>query len=172
LWWPELGGVVQPLAGEWAARRGLMESLQIPVGYGVELSTLLDTAAGHGLDAIAQVDLDARAHRHQADHDLALMAAELLLVAERRRGRGSVPPDAGPPGTAQPDAGPLDAGPPGTAQPDAGPLDAGPPAATLQQFVRARGRVQPRERPVPVQERPPVATVRGTEPPGRRGSGS
>ena len=43
LWWPELAGVVQPLAGEWAARRGLMESLTIPVGYGVELSTLLDT---------------------------------------------------------------------------------------------------------------------------------
>ena len=35
--------MVQPLAGEWAARRSLMESLTIPVGYGVELSTLLDT---------------------------------------------------------------------------------------------------------------------------------
>ena len=44
LWWPQLAGVIQPLAGEWAARRGLMESLSIPVGYGVELSTLLDTA--------------------------------------------------------------------------------------------------------------------------------
>jgi glucosyl-3-phosphoglycerate synthase len=85
LWWPELSGVVQPLAGEWAARRELMESLAIPVGYGVELSTLLDTAARHGLDRIAQVDLDSRAHKHQADHDLALMAAELLVVAERRR---------------------------------------------------------------------------------------
>jgi glucosyl-3-phosphoglycerate synthase len=159
LWWPELGGVVQPLAGEWAARRGLMESLPIPVGYGVELSTLLDTAAGHGLKAIAQVDLDARAHRHQADHDLALMAAELLLVAERRRGRGPVPPDAAPPGAALPGARPPGATPP----------DTGPPTATLQQFVRARGRVQPRERPVPVQERPPAATVRGTAPPGRPG---
>ena len=93
LWWPELSGVVQPLAGEWAARRELMESLSIPVGYGVELSTLLDTAARHGLDSIAQVDLGSRAHKHQADHDLALMAAELLLVAERRRA-GPVP--AGP----------------------------------------------------------------------------
>jgi glucosyl-3-phosphoglycerate synthase len=85
LWWPELAGVVQPLAGEWAARRGLMESLSIPVGYGVELSTLLDTAAAHGLDALAQVDLGSRAHKHQADHDLAVMAAELLVVAEARR---------------------------------------------------------------------------------------
>jgi len=90
LWWPELAGVVQPLAGEWAARRTLMESLSIPVGYGVELATLMDTAARHGLDAVAQVDLGSRAHRHQANHDLALMAAELLTVADRRR-PGKVP---------------------------------------------------------------------------------
>jgi glucosyl-3-phosphoglycerate synthase len=91
LWWPELAGVVQPLAGEWAARRSLMESLSIPVGYGVELATLMDTAARHGLDAVAQVDLGTRAHRHQGNHDLALMAAELLVVAERRRPGGPLP---------------------------------------------------------------------------------
>jgi glucosyl-3-phosphoglycerate synthase len=85
LWWPQLAGVVQPLAGEWAIRRGLMESLSIPVGYGVELSTLLDTFTRYGLGALAQVDLGSRAHHHQADHDLALMAAELLVVAEARR---------------------------------------------------------------------------------------
>jgi glucosyl-3-phosphoglycerate synthase len=85
LWWPELTAVVQPLAGEWAARRSLMETLNIPVGYGVELATLMDTVSGHGLAAVAQVDLGSRAHRHQANHDLAVMAAELLLVAERRR---------------------------------------------------------------------------------------
>jgi glucosyl-3-phosphoglycerate synthase len=85
LFWPQLAGVVQPLAGEWAARRGLIESLCIPVGYGVELSTLLDTASRHGLNALAQVDLGSRAHRHQANHDLAVMAAELLAVAEKRR---------------------------------------------------------------------------------------
>jgi glucosyl-3-phosphoglycerate synthase len=85
LWWPELTGVVQPLAGEWAARRELMETLPIPVGYGIELAVLLDTARIHGLDAVAQVDLGRRGHRHQASHDLAVMAAELLLVAERRR---------------------------------------------------------------------------------------
>jgi glucosyl-3-phosphoglycerate synthase len=89
IWWPELSGVVQPLAGEWAARRSLMESLPIPVGYGVELATLMDTVSRHGLDAVAQVDLGSRAHRHQANHDLALMAAELLMVADRRRPGGS-----------------------------------------------------------------------------------
>jgi glucosyl-3-phosphoglycerate synthase len=91
LWWPELAAVVQPLAGEWAARRALMESLPIPVGYGVELATLMDTVAAHGLDAVAQVDLGRRAHRHQANHDLALMAAELLAVAERRGPSGRPP---------------------------------------------------------------------------------
>jgi glucosyl-3-phosphoglycerate synthase len=91
LWWPELAGVVQPLAGEWAARRGLMESLPIPVGYGVEIATLMDTVSRHGLDAVAQVDLGSRAHRHQANHDLALMSAELLVVAERRRAGGKDP---------------------------------------------------------------------------------
>ena len=91
LWWPELAGVVQPLAGEWAARRGLMESLTIPVGYGVELSTLLDTFTRYGLGALAQVDLGSRAHRHQADHDLALMAAELMVVAEARRDHPGTP---------------------------------------------------------------------------------
>jgi glucosyl-3-phosphoglycerate synthase len=91
LWWPDLAAVVQPLAGEWAARRSLMESLPIPVGYGVELSTLMDTVSRHGLDAVAQVDLGSRAHRHQTNHDLALMAAELLVVAERRRSAGEPP---------------------------------------------------------------------------------
>jgi glucosyl-3-phosphoglycerate synthase len=91
LWWPDLAGVVQPLAGEWAARRDLVRSLPIPVGYGVELATLMDTAARHGLDAVAQVDLGRRAHRHQANHDLALMAAELMVVAERRRPGGREP---------------------------------------------------------------------------------
>jgi glucosyl-3-phosphoglycerate synthase len=86
LWWPHLAGVVQPLAGEWAARRSLMESLSVPVGYGVELAALLDTASRHGLDALAQVDLGSRAHKHQANHDLAVMAAELLAVAARRHG--------------------------------------------------------------------------------------
>ncbi|WP_338752428.1 glucosyl-3-phosphoglycerate synthase [Janibacter alittae] len=86
LWWPELAGVVQPLAGEWAATRSLMESISVPTGYGVEIASLIDTHTRHGLDGIAQVDLGARAHRHQKDHDLAVMAAELLAVVDSRRG--------------------------------------------------------------------------------------
>jgi glucosyl-3-phosphoglycerate synthase len=85
LWWPELAGVAQPLSGEWAARRSLLEELPVPVGYGVEIAVLIDTACRHGIDAIAQVDLGERGHSHQADADLAVMAAELMLVVERRR---------------------------------------------------------------------------------------
>ena len=83
---PELAEIVQPLAGEWAIRRSMMERLSIPAGYGVEFSTLLDVHALHGLDGIAQVDLGRRAHRHQSLHDLGAMATEILAVAEHRRG--------------------------------------------------------------------------------------
>lgn len=84
LYWPELAAVVQPLAGEWAIRRSLIESLPIPVGYGVEFASLTDTWRRHGLPAIAQVDLGRRGHRHQNVHDLGVMAAEILATAMRR----------------------------------------------------------------------------------------
>lgn len=96
--WPELGAVVQPLAGEWAIRRSWFEQLSVPVGYGVEFSTLVDTYAGLGLDAIAQVDLGSRDHRHQHVHDLSGMALEILDVADRRSGIGA---SRRPGGTAQ-----------------------------------------------------------------------
>ncbi|UER54472.1 glucosyl-3-phosphoglycerate synthase [Kineosporiaceae bacterium SCSIO 59966] len=84
LWWPHLAAVVQPLAGEWAVRRSLAVELPFPAGYGVELATLIDTVDRYGLDAVAQVDLGSRGHRHQAVHDLAVMAGELLAVADTR----------------------------------------------------------------------------------------
>lgn len=90
--WPELSALVQPLAGEWSIRKSLFETLSVPVGYGVELATLLDTFTTHGLDAIAQVDLGERGHRHQSVHELAVMALELICVAEARRGHAFVSP--------------------------------------------------------------------------------
>ncbi|MDP9093702.1 MAG: glucosyl-3-phosphoglycerate synthase [Actinomycetota bacterium] len=84
--WPELARVVQPLAGEWAIRRAVLDTLPVPVGYGVEIATLLDIYTAHGLGAIAQVDLGERAHSHQSVHDLGLMAAEILTIAARRAG--------------------------------------------------------------------------------------
>ncbi|MGA0980352.1 MAG: glucosyl-3-phosphoglycerate synthase [Candidatus Nanopelagicales bacterium] len=92
LHWPALAGVAQPLAGEYAVRRELIESLPIPCGYGVEFALLVDTYARHGLDALAQVDLGERRHRHQDDQRLGLMAAEIWQVAlDRLDPRGSIP---------------------------------------------------------------------------------
>ncbi|XKK38183.1 glucosyl-3-phosphoglycerate synthase [Nocardiopsis sp. ARC36] len=89
--WPALSGVVQPLSGEWAVRRDLFSQLSVPTGYGVELAVLVDTHLRRGVDAVAQVDLGRRAHRHQSLRDLGAMATELLAVADRRSGldRGS-----------------------------------------------------------------------------------
>jgi glucosyl-3-phosphoglycerate synthase len=77
LHWPDLAGLVQPLAGEWAARRDLLERLSFPCGYGVEIAVLIDTLADSGLDAIAQVDLGMRRHRHQDDASLGRMAVQV-----------------------------------------------------------------------------------------------
>ncbi|HWU33099.1 MAG TPA: glucosyl-3-phosphoglycerate synthase [Marmoricola sp.] len=83
---PELAGLVQPLAGEWAIRRSLLASLQMPTGYAVELTALIDTSRDRGLEAIAQVNLGRRAHRHQALRDLGAMATQILAAAQRRLG--------------------------------------------------------------------------------------
>lgn len=86
LGWPELAAVVQPLAGEWAVRRSVMEQLHVPVGYGIEIATLLDVWRSAGLGGLAQVDLGERAHSHQSVHDLGVMAAEILHTVARRAG--------------------------------------------------------------------------------------
>jgi glucosyl-3-phosphoglycerate synthase len=86
LLFPELGGVLQPLAGEWAVRRSLFETLSVPTGYAVELAALIDTVRAHGVDVLAQVDLGTRAHRHQSLRDLSGMATQILAAALTRAG--------------------------------------------------------------------------------------
>ena len=84
LFWPELGWLVQPLAGEYAGRRQLLESLPFATGYGVELAMLVDTLRLVGVDAIAQVDLVRRVHRNQDLQALSTMAYGILQVVARR----------------------------------------------------------------------------------------
>jgi glucosyl-3-phosphoglycerate synthase len=86
LLFPELAGLVQPLAGEWAVRRSLFASLRVPTGYAVETTALIDTAQALGIDAIAQVDLGRRAHRHQALRDLGAMATQIVAATIGRLG--------------------------------------------------------------------------------------
>ena len=83
-YFPELAGVVQPLAGEYAGRRELLETLPFAGGYGVETGLLLDTVTRHGLDAVAQVDLGHRTHGHQDTAALGRMAATILHTVLRR----------------------------------------------------------------------------------------
>jgi glucosyl-3-phosphoglycerate synthase len=88
-YFPELAGMVQPLAGEYAARRGLLESLPFAAGYGVETGLLIDTACTRGLDVIAQVDLGARTHGHQDTGALGRMAATIVHTILDRADPGS-----------------------------------------------------------------------------------
>ncbi|MFJ3162360.1 glucosyl-3-phosphoglycerate synthase [Streptomyces kanasensis] len=88
LHWPQLAGFVQPLGGEYAARRSLLERLPFPVGYGVELALLVDALHLVGLDALAQVDVGVRLHRHQDDRALGRMAAAIYRTAQLRLSRG------------------------------------------------------------------------------------
>jgi glucosyl-3-phosphoglycerate synthase len=90
--WPELSGVLQPLAGEYAARADLLRALPFRCGFGIDLGLLLDTYRLVGLDAIAQVDLHRRWHRHADLPSLGRMAAEVLHTAlDRLTADGRLP---------------------------------------------------------------------------------
>lgn len=100
---PAVATVVQPLAGEYAARRSLVEALPFVEGYGVDIGLLLDAAAAVGVTAIAQVDLGVRHHRHRSLQELSVQATEVLHTILDRAGRTDLPssvvlerPGAGP----------------------------------------------------------------------------
>lgn len=78
LFYPELARLVQPLSGEYAGRRDLLEKLPFSVGYGVELGHLVDLYHLFGIGALAQVDLDLRIHRNQTTEALGRMAYGIL----------------------------------------------------------------------------------------------
>jgi glucosyl-3-phosphoglycerate synthase len=84
LFYPALQGVRQPLAGEVAARRELLERLPFATGYGVEIAMLIDVWREVGLDGIAQVDLETHHNRHQPLQALTPMARTVLATIARR----------------------------------------------------------------------------------------
>ena len=90
---PQLAGVVQPLGGEYAATRTLLESVPFATGYGVEIGLLLDAYDLLGLDGLAQVNLGVRKHRNRSLRQLGGMARQILAAALRRAGL----PDSGAP---------------------------------------------------------------------------
>lgn len=91
MYWPELAGFVQPLAGEYAGRRAVLEQVPFVTGYGVELGLLVDMVELVGLDAMAQVDLGSRRHTHQNNEALGRMAGQIMLTAfERLQRQGRI----------------------------------------------------------------------------------
>jgi glucosyl-3-phosphoglycerate synthase len=83
---PHLTRFVQPLAGEYAGRRELLEAVPFVEGYGVEVGLLIDLVAGFGLDAVTQVDLDVREHRNRPLDELGPQAMAVLVTCLRRAG--------------------------------------------------------------------------------------
>jgi len=129
LHWPLLAGVVQPLAGEYAARRSLLERLPFVSGYGVDIALLIDALEEIGLRGLVQVDLGSRQHRNSSDAALGRMGAQVYLaVLSRlwRHGRAVMNVE---------------------------------PSTTLTQFVRDQGSFVPEVTDVGVTERPPMLEV-------------
>jgi glucosyl-3-phosphoglycerate synthase len=86
LLFPELAGILQPLAGETAAPRAVLEKCGLADGYQVELALLIDVAADFGAETIAQVDLGVRAHRNRPLSELRPQATDILRTALARAG--------------------------------------------------------------------------------------
>ena len=84
LFFPELSAVIQPLAGEYAGTREMLESVPFFSGYGVEIGLLIDVVEQRGLDALAQVDVDSRIHRNQSMRELSRMSSGVLQAGIRR----------------------------------------------------------------------------------------
>jgi glucosyl-3-phosphoglycerate synthase len=97
LFYPPLAAVRQPLAGEVAARRSLLERLPFTTGYGVEIGMLIDAWGEVGLEGIAQVDLEEHRNRHQPLSALTSMAHAVLatITARLEREGRLIPPASG-----------------------------------------------------------------------------
>ncbi|MFW5694497.1 MAG: glucosyl-3-phosphoglycerate synthase [Alkalispirochaeta sp.] len=78
LFFPELTAIIQPLSGEYAVRREVLERIPFPIGYGVETSHLIDVYSLYDMQAFAQTDLDQRVHRNQPTRSLGKMAFGIL----------------------------------------------------------------------------------------------
>lgn len=83
---PELTQLAQPLAGEYAGRRDVLESIPFVEGWGVEIAMLIDVLRGYGAPALAEIDLGERLHRHRDLHALSLQAAEVTSTVLGRAG--------------------------------------------------------------------------------------
>jgi glucosyl-3-phosphoglycerate synthase len=100
---PHLASLVQPLSGEYAGRRSLLERLPFVQGYGVDLALLVDITEVDGTEVVAQVDLGTRRHRNRPLDELGPQALAVLQTALRRAGTGH----GGPASLVRPDRDPV-----------------------------------------------------------------
>lgn len=84
LFFPELSGFIQPLAGEYAGRRSILETIPFFTGYAVEIGHLIDIAERVGLEGLGQVDLERRIHRNQELEGLSRMSFVILQAVMKR----------------------------------------------------------------------------------------
>ncbi|MFP4302008.1 MAG: glucosyl-3-phosphoglycerate synthase [Alkalispirochaetaceae bacterium] len=93
LFFPELTAIIQPLSGEYAVRRNVLEEIPFPIGYGVETSHLIDVYTRYGLAAFGQTDLDQRVHRNQPTRSLGKMAFGILQTFLSRAQKLDIVPE-------------------------------------------------------------------------------
>jgi glucosyl-3-phosphoglycerate synthase len=86
LLFPHLAPLVQPLSGEYAGRRDVLEQVPFVGGYGVDLGLLIDIAGVYGSTSIVQCDLGERVHRNRPLSDLGPQAMAILQLALSRAG--------------------------------------------------------------------------------------
>jgi len=91
LLFPKLADVVQPLAGEYAGRRDVLETVPFVQGWGVEIGLLLDITHRNGRESISQVDLGTREHRNRSLSELSEQALAILVTVLRRAGIAEIP---------------------------------------------------------------------------------
>ena len=84
LFFPDLTAIIQPLSGEYAVRRDVLEQIAFPIGYGVETSHLIDVYHKFGLEAFAQTDLDKRVHENKPTQALGKMSFGILQTFIKR----------------------------------------------------------------------------------------
>lgn len=96
LYFPQLAHLHQPLAGEYAGRRTVLEALPFVEGWGVEIALLIDIAERYGPEAIAQINVGEREHRHRPLESLSVQAAEVMATMLDRVPGGGLLSDGAP----------------------------------------------------------------------------
>ena len=86
VFFPHLAGLHQPLAGELAARRDVLESVPFVGGYGVDLGLLIDLTERFGSGGLVQCDLGQRVHRNRPLSELGVQSMAILQLVLQRAG--------------------------------------------------------------------------------------